>query len=70
MKAFLQTRGELIQIGLGLVLAALAAVDMVGRPARAVDVVAIGAGMFGAGLGLGQAIARRRLGRGARGVGG
>ena len=68
MKAFLKRRGEmiqveLIQVALGLFVTALAASGQIGQPARLVNLLAIGAGCFGAGIGLGLAIARRRLGR-------
>jgi len=61
MKRFLRRRGEMIQVMLGLLVTALAASDQIGKPARLVNLLAIGAGCFGAGMGLGLAIARRRL---------
>ena len=70
MRAFLKRRGEAIQIALGLVLTALAAADLVGRPARLVQLLLFGAGMFSAGVGVGAMAARRReRRRAARGSG-
>lgn len=66
MRNFLRRRGPAIQIVTGILVTALAAADMVGKPARLVGLLAVGAGMFGAGLGLGMALARRGA-RGGRG---
>jgi hypothetical protein len=66
MRNFLRRRGPAIQIVIGILVTAMAAADMVGKPARVVGVLAVGAGMFGAGLGLGLALARRGA-RGGRG---
>ena len=66
MRRFLRTRGDTIQIVLGLLVTLLATADMVGKPARAVGIVSIRAGMFGAGLGAGSAIARWRMACGER----
>ncbi len=60
MLAFLRKRGDLFQVLLGVLVTAAAASDMLGRPARLVQLLAIGAGMFGAGLGVGAMAARRR----------
>lgn len=60
MRAFLRRRGEAIQILLGVTMTALAAAELVGRPARPVHLLALGAGMFGAGVGVGGLVARRR----------
>jgi hypothetical protein len=60
MRAFLKQRGEAIQILLGLVVTALAAADLVGKPARLPQLMVLGAGMFSAGVGLGGLAARRR----------
>lgn len=58
---FLRQWGPLLQVVLGVVISATSAADMLGRPARAVTLLGLGAGMFGAGLGLGAILARRRL---------
>lgn len=60
MRSFLRRRGEAIQVVLGVVVTALAATDLLGRPARLVQLLALGAGMFGAGVGVGGMAARRR----------
>jgi hypothetical protein len=67
MKAFVKRRGAMIQVALGLFVTGLAASGQVGEPARLVNLLAIGAGCFGAGVGLGLAIAGRRLERDGRG---
>lgn len=66
MRSFFRQYGEVIQVVLGLLIAASAAMDMVGKPVRLVQVIALTAGMFGAGLGAGVAIGRRRPLRGSR----
>ena len=59
MRTFLRQRGPAIQVAVGVLVAALAAQDLVGRPARPVDILGLAAGMFGAGLGLGLLLGRR-----------
>ncbi len=66
MRSFFRQYGEVVQVVLGLLIAAAAAMDMVGRPVRLVQVIALTAGVFGAGLGAGVAIGRRRALRGPR----
>jgi hypothetical protein len=66
MRAFFKQYGEVVQIVLGLLIAVSAAMDMMGKPVRLVQVIALTAGMFGAGLGAGLAIGKRRAGRGPR----
>ena len=66
MRTFLRRHAWLIELVLGLAVTAATASDLVGRTARAVDLVAIGAGMFGAGLGWGRWAALRRGGRPGR----
>lgn len=66
MRSFFRRYGEVIQVVLGLLIAASAAMDMVGKPVRLVQLVALTAGVFGAGLGAGAAIGRRRASRGPR----
>jgi hypothetical protein len=63
VRDFLRRRGDAIQIALGVPVTAAAAVDMIGRPARLVSVLALGAGMFAAGLGLGRIVERKRQSR-------
>lgn len=66
MRKFLRSRGPAIQVVVGILVTALAASDMVGKPARVVGLLAVGAGMFGAGLGLGTLLGRRGSRRGDR----
>lgn len=66
MRSFFKQYGEVIQVVLGLLIAASAAMDMVGKPVRLVQVIALAAGVFGAGLGAGLAIGGRRAARGKR----
>lgn len=60
MRTFLRRRGPAIQVAVGILVTALAAADMVGQPARAVGLLTVSAGMFGAGLGLGTILGHRR----------
>lgn len=68
MKSVMQRYGQVIQIVLGVLVTTAAAADMVGRPARAVGVITVGAGMLGAGIGLGRLIEGRRARALARGA--
>ena len=61
MRDFLRRTGPLLQVVIGVAIGATSAADMLGKPARLVTLVGLGAGMFGAGLGLGAILARRRL---------
>ena len=67
MRAALKRHGDLIQVVLGILVTVLAAVDMPGKPVRLVGLLTVAAGMFGAGVGLGQAIQRRRSARSGTG---
>lgn len=69
MRSFFKRYGEVIQVVLGLLIATSAVLDMVGKPVRLVQVITLTAGVFGAGLGAGAAIGRRRATRGTRGDG-
>lgn len=60
MRDFFRRRVDAIQIALGVPVTVLAAVDMIGKPARLVSVLSLGAGMFAAGLGLGRIVERKR----------
>lgn len=64
MRNFLRTRGPAIQVALGLLVTVTAAADMLGKPTRLVWLLAVGAGMFGAGLGLGAILGARKARRG------
>lgn len=64
MRSFFRRYGDVIQVIIGVFVAASAGADMVGKPVRLVQLVALTAGVFGAGLGAGAAIAKRRSGRG------
>lgn len=63
MRAFLKRRAEAIQVVLGVVVTALAAAELVGKPVRLVQLITLGAGMFAAGMGVGGMVARRRARR-------
>lgn len=68
MKSLIRRYGQVIQIVLGVLVTTTAAADMVGKPARAVGVITVGAGMLGAGIGLGRLIEGRRARALARGA--
>lgn len=61
---------EVIQVAAGLVIAVIAAADMVGQPARLPLVLALAAGAFGAGAGVGALAAERRARRRDQNAGG
>lgn len=54
---------DLIQLILSFTLAAVAAVDMIGRPARLVMVVTLFAGALGVGVTVGMLVEHRRAAR-------
>jgi len=60
---------EVIQVAAGLVIAVIAAADMVGQPARLPLVLALAAGAFGAGAGIGALAEKRRARRGDQNAG-
>ena len=60
MRSFLQARAQLIQVILGVIIASLAALDMIGKPARLVMILTLFAGALGAGIGIGAYVEKRR----------
>ncbi len=66
MRAFMGRYGPVLQAALGLAVAMAAGADMVGKPARLVQVVALVAAVFAAGLGVGMALGERKARRTAR----
>jgi hypothetical protein len=63
MRNIIRQRLEVIQIVLSLIIALIAAYNMIGQPARTVDILALTAGMFGTGGALGVLMERRRTDR-------
>jgi hypothetical protein len=61
MKQHFLQRKEIIQIILSVSLMIIAAVEMLGEPARLVSMITITAGAIGTGVGIGVFVERKRL---------
>jgi hypothetical protein len=61
MKEQIKKHAELIQIISGIIIAAAASADMIGKPARLVNIIGLLAGAFGAGAGTGVLAIKKRF---------